>query len=305
MESHNRCSENYMKIKCGCCRAYCDAAVRACDSLATASPMNVDQDCAPNMAPSTRYDFNDEHCDSSADMFFTDYEYETSARTLGQSAHDSPPLLAAAETLVKHLSENEEDLFDAHDVSAFLNLPLTAAHGLLDVLDVVEVHSHATVVMLRGNTQGACDILMVKRRSELHCVHGCVCAGHPSAWGTVSMAWNSALAYIAAEYKPQVPRYVSIPIGILNAVHCKVARSAGLADQVSHVESFAAGVSMQTGVAVPKVCRAMIAHLQNNEVRLSCHKIAVGCGDDVDAHASNGVRGTCHAMHPLHTNPST
>lgn len=53
----------------------------------------------------------------------------------------------AASTLIKHCSENAEDLFDVHDVSAFLNLPLTLAHGLIDVLDVLEVRAAGILVL--------------------------------------------------------------------------------------------------------------------------------------------------------------
>lgn len=91
--------------------------------------------------PRDRYDL--EPSESYIDVLETgNARAEQSLATLGSNDSSSRQfslMLDAASTLAKHCSENAEDLFDVHDVSAFLKLPLTVAHGLIDVLDVLEV----------------------------------------------------------------------------------------------------------------------------------------------------------------------
>lgn len=97
-------------------------------------------------APSRgRYDSYLEQSESYADVVETGHHAraEQSVLTVSGASDASfrqfSMMMDAASTLAKHCSENAEDLFDVHDVSAFLNLPLTLAHGLIDVLDVLEV----------------------------------------------------------------------------------------------------------------------------------------------------------------------
>ena len=95
-------------------------------------------------APSARYGADLEPSESYTDVVETGHAHaEQSVATVAgeTSSRQFSLMLTAASTLAKHCSENAEDLFDVHDVSAFLNLPLTAAHGLIDVLDVLEVRA--------------------------------------------------------------------------------------------------------------------------------------------------------------------
>lgn len=97
-------------------------------------------------APSRgRYDEDLEPSESYIDVVETGHgPAEQSVATVGSdtSSRQFSLMLDAASALAKHCSENAEDLFDVHDVAAFLNLPLTVAHGLIDVLDVLEVCLH-------------------------------------------------------------------------------------------------------------------------------------------------------------------
>eukprot|EP00892_Ulva_mutabilis_P000718 jgi/Ulvmu1/10647/UM066_0027.1 len=105
-------------------------------------------------------------------------------------SHPRAALLDAAKRLLEHLNDGNEDFLDVDGVADFLRLPRTAAHCILDILEVFQV------IIPRGS--------MYSWRGTTH----------------VALLLQS--------------------------------------------DKFKAGASMQTGIAVPRVCCAMIPHLREN-----------------------------------------
>ena len=153
-------------------------------------------------APSGRYDPDLEPSKASVDVVETGQAHtEPSIATFAgeTSSRQFSLMLTAASTLAKHCSENAEDLFDVHDVSAFLNLPLTAAHGLIDVLDVLEVCLDYSCLVL---AVPCTDTILADRNKKFYC------ADHPSSWESVPVARHSSSSDYAAVHR-KIPRCVS------------------------------------------------------------------------------------------------
>lgn len=65
----------------------------------------------------------------------------------GASSQQRPSIHGAAKKLLEHLSDGNEEFLDVDGVAKFLRIPRTAAHCIVDVLDVFQVRMPVSYTM--------------------------------------------------------------------------------------------------------------------------------------------------------------
>lgn len=101
----------------------------------------------------------------------------------GTSSQQRPSIHEAAKHLLEHLSDGNEEFLDVDGVAKFLRIPRTAAHCILDVLDVFQVR---TLVQ---------DTLMLSFNS---CGTSYFFVGYHSTWIHVHMEGDNSCSTAAA-----------------------------------------------------------------------------------------------------------